>query len=463
MSQQTASPTGESQPGAYKYYVLVMLVLVNTVNFVDRQAISILGPAIQQDLIAGSILEEWGVANIALGLIMGIAFTAFYATLGFPIARLADRRNRVTILAVVLTIWSGMTALCGSAANFVMLFLFRVGVGIGEAGAGPCSHSILADYFAKKDRPAVLGIFSMGVPFGVFLGIVVGGLLVGEIGWRWTFVALGAPGVLLAIIVALTIREPVRGGTDDPADAAALRASEDIPLKESIKALWSVPTFRIMSFSAALSSLCGYGVNLWAPSFLNRTHELAAGEIAIPLGLATGVGGALGAYFGGAITSKAALKDARAFLTLPALTMVVFGLALAVAVWTPSLLIAYLALTVVFFTQFYLMGPFFGVVQRLAPLRGRAVATAFFFFILATVGLGLGPLYVGALNDLFSETMGFGQDEGLRMSLATLPVLSLIAGGIALLGRGRIRDDLAATSGPAATAPLEGAAPAGRS
>ncbi len=434
------SSQGAPYPASYRYYVVALLVVVNTLNFIDRQAISILGPAIQ---------EEFNLSNTMLGLVMGIAFTVFYATLGFPIAKLADRKSRTNILAGVLVVWSGMTALCGAASSFLMLFVTRIGVGIGEAGAGPCSHSILADYFEKKDRPAVLGWFSLGVPLGVFFGIMFGGLLVDTFGWRWTFVVLGAPGLLLAIVVKLTVKEPPRGGTDDPADAAALRASEEIGVIEGIKLLWARKTYRIMSYSAALSALCGYGVNLWAPSFLTRVHDLAAGEIAIPLGLSVGIGGGLGAATGGWLTARAAQRDPRAFLTLPAITMVIFAVVLAVAIFTSSLWLAYLALMVVFYTQFFLMGPFFGVVQRLAPLRGRAVATAFFFFILSLTGLGLGPAYVGVMNDVFAAFVG--DSEGLRLSLATLPVISLVAAAIAYFGRGAVAAELAATdAGPAA-------------
>src|SRR5690606_22673412 len=164
---------------AYRNYVLFMLVVVNTINFVDRTAISVLARPIQ---------EEFGISDTLTGLVMGIAFTAFYATLGFPIARLLDRHRRTTLLAGVLVIWSGMTALCGAAASFIQLFLFRVGVGIGEAGAGPASHSLIADYFRKVDRPTAIGFFSLGVPLGNFLGIFIGGMLVAAIGWRWTFV-----------------------------------------------------------------------------------------------------------------------------------------------------------------------------------------------------------------------------------------------------------------------------------
>jgi MFS family permease len=432
VSQQPGSPTGASQPGAYKYYVLLILALANTVNFIDRQGISVL---------AGAFQAEFEISNTQLGAVMGIAFTVFYAFLGFPIARLADRWNRIGLLAGVLAIWSGMTALCGAAGNAIQLFLFRVGVGIGEAGAGPASHSIIADYFRKKDRPAAIGVFSMGVPLGTFLGITGGGLLVGELGWRWTFVALGAPGLVLAVLVLLTIREPVRGGTDDPADAAALRVKDDIKILDGVGRLWAIPTFRFMSISAALSALCGYGMNLWTPLFLTRIHELSPSEYALPLGLVQGVGGGLGAAMGGVITARAAERNAGAFLTLPGVTMVVFAIALGAAVWSPSLWVVYPAVLVASFMQIYLMGPFFGLTQRLAPLRGRAVATAFIFFILSLTGLGIGPTYVGAMNDYFGRT--FGDAEGLRLALTTLVAISTVAGAIAIAGYKHVAKDLA--------------------
>jgi MFS family permease len=415
---------------AYRNYVLFILVLVNTINFVDRQAISVLGPRIQ---------EEFGLSNTGLGALMGLAFTVFYATLGFPIARLLDRRRRSPLLALVLAVWSGMTALCGAAVNFWMLFVFRVGVGIGEAGAGPASHSLIGDYFRKIQRPAAIGFFSLGVPLGNFLGIFLGGLLVADLGWRMTFVALGLPGLVLALIVWLTVREPARGSMDDAADLAVLRASEDIPMWESVKQLWSSPTFRVMSLSAAPSALCGYGMNMWMPQFLERVHQIAPADYGLALGAAIGVGGGLGAMLGGVITGKAAVRDPRAFLTLPALTMVVFAAALLLAVWTTSLPMVYAGVFVAAFTQFYLMGPFFALVQRLAPLRGRAVATAFFFFILAMVGIGIGPPYVGAMNDLFRGA--YGEAQGLQYALMTLPAISLLAAAIAWFGRNAVLRD----------------------
>jgi MFS family permease len=370
---------------------------------------------------------------------MGIAFTFFYATLAFPIAQMVDKRRRNIILGVVVAVWSGMTALCGAAASFAQLFLFRVGVGIGEAGAGPASHSLIGDYFRKLNRPAAIGIFSLGVPLGIFFGLWISGQLVDSIGWRWTFVVLGLPGVVLSLLVWLTIREPVRGALDDPEDLARMRAGEDVPFWQIVGGLCRSPTFRIMSLSAAPSALCGYGMNLWMPSFIQRVYELPQSELTFRLGLAIGIGGGLGAWLGGAITGRAAQKDPRAFLTLPALTMVIFAFAMLLAVFTSSLTIVYLAIFVAAFTQFYLMGPFFAVVQRLAPLNGRAVATAFFFFILSIVGLGVGPYYVGRVNDLLAGS--FGDAEGLRYALGTLTIISLIAAGIAFFGRNAVMRD----------------------
>jgi MFS family permease len=257
------------------------------------------------------------------------------------------------------------------------------------------------------------------------------------------------PGVVLSLLVWLTIREPVRGALDDPADLARMRAGEDVPFWQIVGELCRSPTFRIMSLSAAPSALCGYGMNLWMPSFIQRVYELPQSELTFRLGLAIGVGGGLGAWLGGAITGRAAQKDPRAFLTLPALTMAIFAFAMLLAVFTSSLTIVYSAIFVAAFTQFYLMGPFFAMVQRLAPLRGRAVATAFFFFILATVGIGLGPFYVGVMNDLFRDA--YGDAEGLRLALMTLPIISLAAGAVAFFGRNAVIRDAERIGGAGTT------------
>ena len=411
----------------YRYYILIVLVLVNTVNFVDRQVISILAPAIKADLV---------LSDTQLGVLMGLAFTLFYATLGLPIGRLADQYARVKVLTIVLTLWSAMTALCSTAANYILLLLMRVGVGVGEAGAGPCSHSLISDLFAREDRARAIGIFSLGVPFGTLFGFLFGGLLADEFGWRITFVLVGLPGLALAVLVKLTIREPARGTKDE-----GLKLNRDeVSLLEGISILWRIRTFRTMAYGGALSAFCGYAVNSWTPSFFARTHELGAGEMALPMAISLGVGGGLGSFLGGIITSRAARKNVRAFLTLPGWSFVIFGIALVCELWSPSLTIAYTALFIVGFMQFVLFGPFFGLVQSLAPLRARALATAFIFFIYSGFGFGFGPLYVGTVSDWLTTSLGDAQ--ALQYALSTIPVISIIAGLIVLTRRTGVVEDL---------------------
>jgi MFS family permease len=406
----------------------VVLVLVNTVNFIDRQVVSILAPAIKADLL---------VSDKLLGVLMGLAFTLFYATLGFPIGRLADKYPRVNVLTIVLALWSGMTALCGTAANYIMLLLMRIGVGVGEAGAGPCSHSLISDLFAREERPRAIGIFSLGVPFGTLFGFLFGGLLVEEFGWRMTFIAVGLPGVALAILVKLTIREPKRGGKDE---GLKLNRNE-ISMWEGIALLWRINTFRTMAYGGALSAFCGYAVNSWTPSFFDRTHELSAGAMALPMAISLGIGGGLGSFLGGIITTRAARRDVRAFLTLPGWSFVIFGVALVFELWSSSLTVAYIALFIVGFMQFVLFGPFFGLVQSLAPLRARALATAFIFFIYSGFGFGLGPLYIGTVSDWLTPSLGPAQ--ALQYALSTIPAISIIAGLIVLFRREGVAADLA--------------------
>jgi MFS family permease len=415
----------------YRYYVLIVLVIVNTVNFIDRQVISILAPAIKSDLL---------LSDTQLGVLMGLAFTLFYATLGFPIGRLADKYARVNVLSIVLTLWSAMTALCGAAGNYLLLLLTRVGVGVGEAGAGPCSHSLISDLFSREERPKAIGIFSLGVPFGTLFGFLFGGLLADEFGWRWTFLIVGLPGVFLAVLVRLTIREPVRGAKDEGLQLIR----EEVGLAEGIRIMWRIGTFRTMAYGGALSAFCGYAVNSWTPSFFNRTHELGAGDIALPMAISLGVGGGLGSFLGGIVTTRLARRDARAFLTLPGWSFVIFGLALIIELWSPALWPAYAALFVVGFMQFVLFGPFFGLVQSLAPLRARALATAFIFFIYSGFGFGFGPLYVGTLSDLLAGSLG--EAQALQYALSTIPVISVSAGLIVLSRRASVPGDLAAVA-----------------
>ena len=410
-----------------RYYILFVLVIVNTVNFIDRQVIAILAPHIKEDLM---------LSDTQLGVLMGLAFTLFYAFMGFPVGRLADRYPRVTVLSIMMTVWSVMTALCGAASNFVQLLITRIFVGVGEAGAGPCSHSLISDLFRKEDRPRAIGIFSLGVPFGTLFGFYFGGVLADELGWRMTFLVVGLPGVALAILAKLTIREPVRGAMDD-----ANVVKDEIVFLDGIKMLWGIRTFRTMAYSGALSAFCGYAVNSWTASFFYRIHDLSTADMAPYMALSLGIGGGLGSFTGGVITSWAAKKDVRAILFFPGCAFVLFGLALIVELWSPTLTPAYIALFILGYTQFFLFGPFFGLIQTLAPLRARALATAFIFFIYSGIGFGLGPFYVGFLSDLFTGT--YGEARALQYALSTVPFISIIAGVIIFLRLDSVKEDLA--------------------
>ena len=413
----------------YRTYILIVLMITNAVNFIDRQEISILAPSIKADL---------ALSDTQLGVLMGLAFTLFYVTMGFPIGRLADKYARVNVLAGVLTLWSAMTALCGAAAGFVQLLITRILVGVGEAGAGPTAHSLISDIYNRNERARAIGIYSLGVPFGTLFGFLLGGLLAEQLGWRMAFVIVGLPGIVLAILVKLTIREPARGTSD--AEDSLMR--DEVSLLQGIGALWRIRTFRTMAYGGALSAFCGYAVNAWTPSFFYRTYELGPGAMALPMAVSLGVGGGLGSWLGGVVTTRLAQRDVGAFLTLPAWSFILFGIAMAIELWTPSLIVAYIALFVVGFMQFVLFGPFFGLTQSLAPLRARALATAFIFFIFTGFGNGLGPLFVGSVSNNLTEAEGSAR--ALQYALSIIPVISIIAGLIVLMRRKGIAADLAA-------------------
>jgi len=268
----TDNVEGRTKWSAYQKYILTLLLLVYIFNYIDRQIIVILSPAIKADL---------GISDTQLGLLKGIAFAAFYGLFGFPIARLADRKSRVNIMSVCLALWSGMTVLCGASQNFFQLLLARMGVGVGEAGCNPPAHSLISDYFPKKERATALGFYSLGIAFGSLFGILLGGLLVEAFGWRWAFVIVGLPGVLLALIVKLTLKEPKRGNMDFKRAASAVLGGEAPPqakampsIGDSFKALWRIKSYRVLCISAGLTAFCGYAFGLWIVDFLVRTHEL---------------------------------------------------------------------------------------------------------------------------------------------------------------------------------------------
>jgi predicted MFS family arabinose efflux permease len=390
----------------YLRYALALLCAVYVVNFVDRQILAILLQSIKEDL---------RLTDAQLGLLSGTAFGIFYATLGVPIARVADRVSRKWVIATCLALWSAMTALCGTAAGFASLLLYRIGVGVGEAGGSPPAHSMISDYFPPERRATALAVFSLGVPFGILVGFLAGGFLNESLGWRRAFVVVGLPGVVLALIVAATLREPPRGHSEGLTSTGAAPSALQV-----IAFLWRSRSFRHLSFASALYAFVGYSVITWAPSFLIRTHGMTAAEAGSWLSLIIGIGGGIGNYAGGVLADRWDARNPRGRALLPAVAMAC-ALPLSVGVWvTDSAALALALLTAP--TAFGLMyqAPAFAVTQFLATPRMRATAAALLLFVINIIGLALGPWATGALSDALAPRAGA---DSLRWALCAVSFL----------------------------------------
>ena len=383
--------------------MLGVLVVVYVFNFIDRQILAILAPAIKDELL---------LSDTQIGALSGVAFGIFYATLGIPIARLADRYSRVSIISICLSIWSLMTAFSGLATNFIQLLIARIGVGIGEAGGSPPSHSLLADYFAPGKRATALGIYALGVPVGILFGNLAGGWI-GEIfGWRQAFFLVGIPGVILAIILKLTVKEPPRGYSEEkPADTST------VPFRTVLKTMWGFKSFKYISLGAGTQAFVGYGAIAWMPSFLVRAHDLSIGEVGTALGLIIGLFGGIGTLLSGVIGDKLGAKNVKYYMLVPA-----YGFLIAVPAGAAVFLVdeLYLVLAIytipVFMVNLY-TGPTFAMTQSLAPLAMRAAASALLLFMINIIGLVFGPTTVGIISDLLQSSMQMNDVESLQMAL----------------------------------------------
>jgi len=370
------------------------------VNFVDRQILSILLPSIKREL---------ALPDTSLGLLSGTAFGIFYATLGVPIARLADRFSRKWVMTVCLVLWSGFTAACGTAAGFGSLLAYRVGVGVGEAGGSPPAHSLISDYFPPERRATALAVFALGVPFGILVGFMAGGWLDQTLGWRNAFAVVGAPGLLLAAVVALVLREPLRGHAEGLVQGGPAPSAREV-----IAFLWRAKSFRHSSFAGGLYSFVGYSVVNWTPSFLVRSHGMGTAEIGFWLAMIVGIGGGIGNILGGYLADRWQAREPRARVYVPALAVAAsfpFGF---VIYTTPNTTLALAALVVPVTLGLMYQAPTFAVTQSLATPRMRATAAAVLLFVLNIVGLSLGPAVTGALSDALAPRYGA---DSLRWAL----------------------------------------------
>jgi predicted MFS family arabinose efflux permease len=385
---------------ATRNYALGVLVVVYTFNFIDRQILSILLEPIKLEL---------GLSDTALGLLTGFAFALFYATLGIPIARYADKNNRRNLIALALAIWSGMTALSGLAQNFWQLLAARIGVGVGEAGCSPPAHSMIADYFPAENRATALGIYSLGIPVGILFGFLAGGWLNEFFGWRVAFFVVGIPGLILAVLVRFTLAEPTRGMAEGRIDSG-----EQPGVMETFRFMWRKKSFRHLAFGGALTAFVGYGLVTWVPSFLVRSHGMETGEIGTWLGLILGIPGGIGIAAGGWMADKLGNRDTRWYLWVVSVALLI-GAPFAFGVYlSDSALTALLFLIVPVALGNFYQATTFSQTQGLATLRMRAVAAAVLLFIINIIGLGAGPQAVGIVSDLLSKS--YGQDS-LRYSL----------------------------------------------
>ena len=403
---ESAVPQSSMISRASARYALGILTIVYTFNFIDRQILAILLPPIK---------AEFNVDDWVLGMLHGTSFALFYATLGIPIALLGDRFSRRNLIAAALAIWSGMTALSGLAANIVHLTLARIGVGIGEAGCSPPAHSMLSDYFPPAQRSTAMGIYSLGISFGIMLAYIGGGWVAENIGWRQAFFIVGIPGLVLALIVRFTVKEPVRG------------SSENRPDIGNPSQLWHVGRFLMrrasfihIALGSGLASFGGYSVASFFPSFLNRTHGLGLAEAGLWLGLIIGIAGGIGYAGGGWVADRLGSIERKVALNGVAVALLV-GWLFSIPVMLTDSLVWCLVLFVVptIFSNFYLATTI-AQTQSLVGLRMRAVASAYLFFILNAIGLGLGPLTTGYLSDLLVPTFG---EESLRYALLFVGVV----------------------------------------
>lgn len=402
-------PAQNSSPGSgYRYLVLFMLMLVYCMSYVDRQIIGILALPIKEDL---------KLSDTQLGLMGGFAFALFYTAAGIPIARLADRYNRVRIIAAALAIWSGFTALCGMASGFGQLFLARLGVGVGEAGGVAPSFSIVSDYFPPKQRGRALSILTLALPIGSAAGLFIGGVLAVQYGWRAAFLVMGVLGLVLAPLFLLVTREPKRGTFD----TAPQNTSGAIPTFPAVlRHLATKPSFWWLSFGSAAASMLSYGLAFWLPAYLHRSLGLDVLDTSRLLGAATLIGGIVGILAGGWIGDWLAGKNRAAYARVPAVTFLLGLLPLLGAVMVDDLTLVFVLLLPPLAMNMLWTSPSVAAIQQLAPASMRATASSVYLFILNLIGLGAGTVVFGAVSDAFTSRFG---DDALRLSIIAVSVI----------------------------------------
>lgn len=421
----TAAPVSE-QSGGYRYVVLAMLLLVYIFNFLDRQILAILAQPVKADL---------GLTDTQLGLLGGLAFAALYSTLAIPLAMLADKTNRSWVITISLGVWSAFTALCGIAQNFFTMFLFRLGVGVGEAGGVAPSYAIISDYFPPHQRAKALAVYSLGIPVGAAAGAILGGYIAQNVEWRTAFLVVGLLGLVIAVPFRLLVRDKPKAAAPTLATAAT---AEAVPLSRVFGILAAKPSFWLMAFGASAGSMCGYGVAFWLPSLIMVNFGLDIAQTGQFFGALLLTGGVAGILLGGTVADRMGQRNRSWYAMLPAICYIAGTPFFIAGVLSQSWIAAFALFLLPQALVYVWLGPVLTAVQHLVPAHMRATASASFLLINNLIGLGLGSWFIGMLSDTLRPAYG---DEALRYSVAAGLCLYLVAGALMALAARRLPAD----------------------
>jgi len=423
----------------YGYYVLALLTICYVANVVDRS--QVLAASLQ------AIKKEFNATDAQLGMLSGLPFALFYSFLGIPIAAWADRSSRRNVLSLAVALWSGMTALCGAAVNFAMLFGARIGTAVGEAGGSPPSHSLISDYFPKSRRATAFSTFALAVPIGTALGAAIGGVGNQYYGWRATFMIVGLPGLLLALIVRATVIEPPRGYADQLGRPLVKTPAPGMP--EVFSFLWKRSSFRHLTLAAGLHSVVWYAGGAFNNVFFQRSHQLTVSQASYWISIFSIVGAA-GTFLGGFAADwlSTRLKDRRWYMWVPGIATLVSVPLQFLAYLSPGLPATLASFAGMMFLAAVFFGPSFTMTQALATLRMRSVATALLLLVQTLIGQGIGPWLTGYISDWFAPAMG---RQSLRYGLVIVGLVNIWAALHYLIGARSLRQDLEGTERLAAS------------
>ncbi|MFP6796157.1 MAG: MFS transporter [Pseudomonadales bacterium] len=430
IANEASHMTRGTEPRRERRYVLAILVLVFASSHVDRQIMGILGQPIKESL---------ALTDTQLGLMTGLMFAVFYATLGMPMAMWADRGNRRNIIALSISLWSAATAICGAASNYGQLLIARIFVGVGEAGSNPPSHSIIADLYEPDVRTTAMAIFATGVNFGILIGFLLGGWVNEWIGWRWAFVIAGLPGLILGLVVRFTLREPIRGQSDP---GELVRQAPPFPIVFRTMVKKRVVLHFVLG--SALASFVGYAVVLWIPVYFVRIHDVGTGMAGTWLALLIGGGGALGTFLGGYFADRLSISRGPSWRSWIAAIAIVAALPFSLLTYfSDSAFQGFIAFMIPSILGGVFIGPTFAMVQSQMPIEMRSVAASINLFVGNIIGLGLGPYAVGAISDTLQPTYG---EDSLRYALSALAIVSIWSALHFFLGGRQIRKEGLLTS-----------------